>query len=79
MSRWLQMEAIRSSETSVHTRSTHLRSATSQKMAFFIVTAVKTSNLTFQTVNILLQIKGTLKLSNIAYTSALYCRVFLCT
>jgi hypothetical protein len=37
----LKMEEIRSSETSVHTR---LHSATSQKTAFFIVTAVKTSN-----------------------------------
>jgi hypothetical protein len=37
----LKMEAIRSSETSVHTSSTR---RTSQKTAFFIVTAVKTSN-----------------------------------
>jgi hypothetical protein len=37
----LKMEAIRSSETSVHTR---YNGATSQKTAFFIVTAVKTSN-----------------------------------
>jgi hypothetical protein len=37
------MEAIRSSETSVYTIS---NSTTSQKMAFFIVTAVKTSNVT---------------------------------
>jgi hypothetical protein len=65
----LKMEAIRSSETSVHTRTTRchiaengflhsyrrppkrlftqeLHGATSQKTAFFIVTAVKTSNLT---------------------------------
>jgi hypothetical protein len=52
----LKIEAIRSSETSVHTRSTDvppkrrftqdLHGVTSQKTAFFIVTAVKTSNLT---------------------------------
>jgi hypothetical protein len=35
----LKMEAIRSSETSVHTTSTH---DTSQETEFFIVTAVKT-------------------------------------
>jgi hypothetical protein len=39
----LKMEAIRSSETSVKK---YLHGATSQKTAFFIVTAVKTSNLT---------------------------------
>jgi hypothetical protein len=38
----LKMEAIRSSETSVYT---NLHGTTSQKMAFFIVTTVKTSNL----------------------------------
>jgi hypothetical protein len=38
----LKMEAICSSETSVHTS---LYCATSQKTTFFIVTAVKTSNL----------------------------------
>jgi hypothetical protein len=37
------MEAVHSSETSVHTRT---NGTTSQKTAFFIVTAVKTSNLT---------------------------------
>jgi hypothetical protein len=40
----LKMEAIRSSETSIHTRST---GATSQKTTFFIVTVVKTSDLKF--------------------------------
>jgi hypothetical protein len=39
------MEAIRSSEISVYTRST---GATSQKMEFFIVISVKTSNLNFE-------------------------------
>jgi hypothetical protein len=39
----LMMEALSSSETSVLTRATGI---TSQKTAFFIVTAVKTSNLT---------------------------------
>jgi hypothetical protein len=38
------MEELRSSETSVLTRAT--RRVTSLKTAFFIVTAVKTSNLT---------------------------------
>jgi hypothetical protein len=42
----LMMQAIRSSETSVLTRVTKL---TSQKTAFLIVTAVKTSNLTRKT------------------------------
>jgi hypothetical protein len=37
------MEAIRFSETSILTRAT--QRVTSQKMAFFIATAVKTSNL----------------------------------
>jgi hypothetical protein len=37
-------EALSSSDTSVLTRATH--GAISQKAAFFIVTAVKTSNLT---------------------------------
>jgi hypothetical protein len=60
----LKMKAISSSEKSVCTRS---RGATSQKEAFFIVTAVKTSNLTnrilsssvllLKIVSILLQIK----------------------
>jgi hypothetical protein len=40
----LMMEAIRTSETSVLTRDP--RGVTSQKTAFFIVTAVRTSNLT---------------------------------
>jgi hypothetical protein len=39
----LMMEAVRSSETSVLTRS---HGGTSQKTPFFIATAVKTSNLT---------------------------------
>jgi hypothetical protein len=39
----LTMESLRSSETSVLTRSTRL---TSQKTAFLIVTSVKTSNIT---------------------------------
>jgi hypothetical protein len=39
----LKMEAICSSETSVHT---NLHGATSQKTVYFTVTAVKTSNLT---------------------------------
>jgi hypothetical protein len=38
----LKMEAMRSSETSAH----KLHGATTQKAAFFIVAAVKTSNLT---------------------------------
>jgi hypothetical protein len=42
------MEEIRSSETSVNTL---LHGATSQKTAFFIVTAVKTSNLTKSKMN----------------------------
>jgi hypothetical protein len=40
----LKMEAIRSFEKSVHTRSTQRHT---QKTTFFIVTAVKTSNLTW--------------------------------
>jgi hypothetical protein len=38
------MDAIRTSETTVLTRATRHKS---QKTAFFMVTAVKTSNLTF--------------------------------
>jgi hypothetical protein len=38
------MEALRSSESAVLTRTTH--GAATQKTAFFIVTAEKTSNLT---------------------------------
>jgi hypothetical protein len=38
------MEAIRSSESRL---TPHLHGATSQKTAFFIVTTVKTSNLTY--------------------------------
>jgi hypothetical protein len=44
----LKIEAIRSSETSVHTRS---HGATSQKTALLIVTAVKTSNLPYKLIN----------------------------
>jgi hypothetical protein len=42
------METLSSSETSVLTRATH--GVTFQKTAFFIVTAVKTSNLTYKCV-----------------------------
>jgi hypothetical protein len=44
---FLMIEAIRSSETSVLTRTT-----AAQETAFFIVTAVKTSNLTTEPFNI---------------------------
>jgi hypothetical protein len=44
------MEVISSSETSVN-KIIYIHGATSEKTAFFIVTAVKTSNLTYMKLN----------------------------